>query len=195
MNKEAFLAALRKGLSGYPEEEIEERLTFYSEWIDDRIEDGVSEEAAVAELGTVEEMIPQIVADIPLTKLVKARIKPGRKLGTMEIALLLLGAPLWLPLLIAAASLCLSVCVAFCSVLLSLWVIDLSLAVGAVGCIVACFFSAKSIVLYLCAACVLAGLSILLFFGCKFVTGYTVLLAKKFILWIKSLLQKKGENT
>ena len=44
MNKQEFLAGLRKGLSGLPQEDIEERLLFYSEMIDDRIEEGMEEE-------------------------------------------------------------------------------------------------------------------------------------------------------
>ena len=39
MNKQEFLMRLREGLSGLPQNEIEERLTFYSEMIDDRIEE------------------------------------------------------------------------------------------------------------------------------------------------------------
>ena len=48
MNKQEFLDALRRALSGVPLEEIEERVGFYGEMIDDRIEEGLSEVAAVA---------------------------------------------------------------------------------------------------------------------------------------------------
>ena len=48
MGKQEFLAQLRKGLQGLPQEDIEERLTFYSEMIDDRMEEGLSEEEAVS---------------------------------------------------------------------------------------------------------------------------------------------------
>ena len=41
MNKEEFLNALRSALAGLPQEDIEERLAFYSESIDDRVEDRV----------------------------------------------------------------------------------------------------------------------------------------------------------
>ena len=34
MNKQEFLAQLRKGLSGLPKEDIDERLTFYSEMME-----------------------------------------------------------------------------------------------------------------------------------------------------------------
>ena len=74
MNKQEFLTDLRNALSGLPRREIEERVTFYSEMIDDRMEEGMSEEEAVAGTGTVEEVRTQIVADIPLQKLVMERI-------------------------------------------------------------------------------------------------------------------------
>ena len=42
MTKNEFLEQLRRGLSGLPMEDIDERLNFYSEMIDDRIEEGLS---------------------------------------------------------------------------------------------------------------------------------------------------------
>ena len=48
MGKDAFLAQLRKGLAGLPQKDIEERLTFYSEMIDDRMEEGLSEEEVIS---------------------------------------------------------------------------------------------------------------------------------------------------
>lgn len=41
MSKQEFLAELRKALSGLPQGDIEDRLTFYSEMIDDRMEEGL----------------------------------------------------------------------------------------------------------------------------------------------------------
>ena len=52
MNKQEFLSRLRKQLRGL--EDREERVTFYSEMIDDRMEDGLSEEEAVAAVGSLE---------------------------------------------------------------------------------------------------------------------------------------------
>ena len=45
MSKQEFLAALEEGLSGLPREDVDERLGFYSEMIDDRMEDGLPEDA------------------------------------------------------------------------------------------------------------------------------------------------------
>ena len=57
MNKQEFVERLRKGLSGLPQDDIEERLTFYSEMIDDRMEEGLSEEEAVGEIGSVDDAV------------------------------------------------------------------------------------------------------------------------------------------
>ena len=46
MSKQEFLEQLRRGRSGLPREDIEERLTFYSEMLEDRMEEGLSEEEA-----------------------------------------------------------------------------------------------------------------------------------------------------
>ena len=87
MNKQAFLAQLRKGLSGLPREDIEERLTFYSEMIDDRTEEGLSEEEAVSGIGPVDTIISQSIADTPLAKIAKERISPKRRLKTFGAGL------------------------------------------------------------------------------------------------------------
>ena len=121
MTKQEFLSALRKRLSKLPKQETEERLAFYSEIIDDRIEEGSTERDAVQSLGTVEEIASQIIAEIPLTKIVKERIKPKRRLNALEIVLLVLGSPIWLSLGIAAFAVLVSVYAVLWSVVISLW--------------------------------------------------------------------------
>ena len=64
-NKQAFLESLRKNLSGLPQEDVEERVMFYSEMIDDKIEEGLSEGEHVTVTGgqklhNGEKIIPQI---------------------------------------------------------------------------------------------------------------------------------------
>ena len=44
MNKIGFILELKDKLSALPKSEVEERLSFYCEMIEDRIEDGLSEE-------------------------------------------------------------------------------------------------------------------------------------------------------
>ena len=79
MNKQEFLKRLGAALSGLPEQDASERLSFYGEMIDDRMEEGLSEAAALAEIGPVEAVVRQIVAETPLPKLVKEKMRSGRR--------------------------------------------------------------------------------------------------------------------
>ncbi len=131
MRKEEFLKELRKQLSGLPKEDIDSRVEFYSEMIDDRIEEGKTEQEAINEIGSVDEIVNDIAKDTPFVKLIKEKVKPKRKLATWEIVLLVVGFPLWFPLATAALFLCL---VGY----FLIWVFDLvsyavELALGASG--------------------------------------------------------------
>ncbi len=163
MSKQEFLARLRNGLSKLPQHDREERLTFYSEMIDDRMEEGLSEEEAVCEIGDIDQLISQITADVPLEK-----TKSRRRLRPWEIILLVLGSPIWLSLLIAVFAVMLSLC-------LSLWAVFVSLAACALGGIVAgigfaCNGHALPGLAMIGAGMVCAGLSVFMFYACKAAT-------------------------
>lgn len=196
MLKQEFLEELRKGLSGLPQDDVEERLTFYGEMIDDRIEEGLSEEEAVNAIGPVDEIVKQTVADIPLTKLVKEKIRPNRALRAWEIVLLVLGFPLWFPLLIAAAAIVFSLYVVLWSLLIALWAIELAFCVSAIGALVGSvvYFAGGHTATGIAAfgaALFLAGLSIFLLFGCIAASKGIVELTKKIAIGIKSLFIRK----
>lgn len=198
MSKQEFLVQLRKGLSGLPQEDIEERLTFYSEMIDDRMEEGITEEDAVSRIGSVDTIISQIKADIPLAKLVREKITPKKHLKTWGVVLLVLGSPIWLSLLIAAFAVILSLYASLWSVVISLWAVFGSLigcAFGGVvaGIVIACSGNALSGIAMLAAGIVCAGLSIFMFYGCKVATKGCLILTKKFAVWIKNCFIKKEE--
>ncbi len=196
MNKQVFLAELRQGLSGIPKEDLEERLTFYSEMIDDRMEEGLSEESAIAALGTTQSIIGQTLAEIPLSRLVKEKVKPGRKMQAWEISLLVLGSPIWLSLLIALLAVILSLYAVLWSVMIALWAIEGSLTVCAVAGVFACivFLARGSItsgIAMLGAGLLLFGLSIFGFFGCKYALKGILALSGRIFIGIKSLFMKK----
>lgn len=199
MTKLEFLAKLREKSSCLPQNDIEERLLFYSEMIDDRIEEGLSQEDAVLAVGSVDEIAKQIIADTPLANIVKEKIKPKRRLKAWEIVLIVLGAPLWLPLLIAAFAVLLSLYVSLWSVIISLWAVFVTLAACALGSVViglgfafgANYLSGLAMV---SAGVVCAGLSIFMFFGCKAAANGSLLLTKKILFLIKKCFtQKEGE--
>ena len=132
MNQETFLNALRVRLRALPEAERERCVEDYRGMILDRMEDGASEAEAIAELGSPEEIAGQILEEVPLTTLVKERIRPKRSLRGWEIALLILGAPVWLPLLAAAFAVALSLTAAVFAVLFAVFATGLAALVSSV---------------------------------------------------------------
>ena len=198
MNKQTFLAELGKGLCGLPQKEIEERSAFYTEMIDDRMEEGLSEEDAVNEVGSVDEILAQILADSPLRKIVTEKIKPKRRLKALEITLLAVGSPLWLSLLIAAFAVVLSLYVSLGSVIVSLWAVFVALGACVLGGIVAgvgFFMGGYGLagIVMIAMVIICAGLSIFFFFGCKYLTKAMLICSKKSILAIKKrVIGKEG---
>ena len=191
MNKQDFLVQLRKGLSGLPQDDIEERLTFYKEMIEDRMEEGFSEEEAVSAIGSVEDIVKQSIADIPLAKIAKERIRPKRHLKVWEVMLLTLGSPIWLSLSVAVA-------VVILSLYISLWAVFGSLAICAVASIpgymiYATHGSNAAGLAMLSAGIVCAGLSIFMFFGCRAATKAILMLTKKTTIWMKNRFIRKEE--
>ncbi len=199
MNKQEFMSGLSSALSGLPQDDIEERLTFYSEMIDDRIEEGLTEEEAVSAAGPIEEIAAQTVSDIPITKLVKERIRPRRKLKAWEIVLLAAGSPIWISLLIAAFAVVLSLYITLWSLIISCWAVFASFAASAAGGIAAGIILACSghgltgaAVIGLGIMC--AGLSVFSYFGSLAATKGTILLTKKIIIATKNCFIDKEDK-
>ena len=126
MKKNEFLLELKERLVGLSEADVKQSLDYYTEMIDDRMEDGLSEDEAVKEVGTPAAIAEEILKEMPLSKLVKARVKPSRKMAAWEIVLLVLGSPLWLALLLALFAAVLSFYIALWSVVISLWAIEVA---------------------------------------------------------------------
>ena len=100
MTKERYMKELEKKFSGLPNKEKEEWLSFYEESIDDRLEEGKSMDEIIIEIGEPDDVLKDVLKEIPLGNLVKERIKPKRKKSALEILFLILGFPLWFPLFI-----------------------------------------------------------------------------------------------
>lgn len=196
MSKQEFLAQLRKGLSGLPQNDIEERLTFYSEMIEDRMEDGLSEDDAVSSVGSVDEIVSQAVAETPLMKTSKEKRKSKRQPRAGEIVLLVLGSPIWLSLGIAALAVILSLYISWWAVIISLWAIFASFVGCSIGGVLTCVvfiadgFPASGFAM-LAIGMICAGLAIFMFYGCKAATKGTLILTKKSVIWIKNYFKGK----
>lgn len=183
MTKLQFLFALRDRLKDLPQAEMEERLNFYGEMIEDRMEEGLSEEEAVAAVGTADEIAAQILQEIPACHQEKAW---KRQLKEWEITLLVLGSPLWVSLAVAAVAVVVSLYASAWAVIVSFWAVFgafVGCAAGGVagGTVLAAFGNSIAGIAQIGAGVTLAGLSIFAFFGCKAATGGMCLLTKKIV--------------
>lgn len=199
MNKQEFLLDLRDALCGLPQQEIEDRLSFYSEMIDDQVEDGFSEQDALKNIGSIEQIATQIIKEVSLYKIAKENIKPNRKLKAWEIVLITIGSPVWIPLLISALAVIFSFFVTAFAIIISFWAVFGALAVSSLGGILsACGFLFDGLIsdgisfMGLSAICM--GLSIFAFIGVKALTKLTILLTKKIIFNTKKLFMKKEKK-
>ena len=167
MGKKEYIAKLRARLYGLPWREVENRISFYSEMIDDRIEEGVSEKDAVLAIGSVEHIAEQIKAEIARSG--KCDSAQRKKLTSTELTLLILGSPVWVALLIVAAAVVFTLFVVMWALILVMWAIELP------------FFIFSFISKYLLK-------------GCESVTLVSFEFTKKCLSYIKRIFTKGGKN-
>ena len=198
MKKDEFIARLRKNLSGLPKEEREDRVSFYSEMIDDKVADGYPEDEVIEDLGTPEEVAKEIIGDTPLRTIIKERVKPKRSLKGWEVLLLVLGFPLWFPLVLTTFILFLSGFIVLWSLMIALLAVDLGLLVGGIGSIVIGVLTVSSKGITSAAfiggaGMAVTGLAIIFILSTKGILKGLGKLTKKMLVGTKNMVVGKGE--
>lgn len=203
MTKLEFQSKLRQMLAerGLPDDEIARSLDFYLETIDDRMEEGMSEEEAVAALGNIKDIAEQILYDTPLGVLVKSKIKKGKEergSSALLIVLAVIGFPVWFPLLIACFAIIFAMYVVIWSLIFSVFAVVVSIGiVGLAALPASLFLFAENYVAALGmigTGLILAGLSILLYFPAKYAAKGLVRLTGLILKGIKSLFIGKSSR-
>lgn len=214
MTKQEFLEQLQNGLGALTESDARERLNFYSEMIDDRIEEGLCEQEAVAQIGEVNEIIASILAEIPQRAPEQMPIKvqepeqqkqaPEKKskkgMEPWQIVMLILGAPLWVPLLIAAFSIVITLIAVLWSVVATLWGAlfgalagcGIGLTLFGLGCMIAGEWLVGAAVLGAGLTC--AGLAVFAFIGCIYATKGAAWLTKMTFVGIAKLFRGRRDK-
>lgn len=130
MNKETFLARLTEALSAMDAAERERTVQYYREILEDRMEEGLSEREAVAEMEPVEEIAARLLSD--------QAPAPRKKRARWTVVLLAAGSPVWLPLLLALGIVVLCLLIAAWAVVLSLCAVTTALSlclIAGIGCL------------------------------------------------------------
>lgn len=197
MNKIEFLAELNNRLWRLEKNDVDERLAFYDEIIEDYVADGVPEEEAVERLGTMDEIVAQVTSEIPLKKLVAERMKPQEEKHEGKHVALIATFPLWLPFLIAGFALTLIFYVVIWALVICLFAADLILlCVSVFGFLSLVPLSmqgnAPMIEILIGSSVFCLGLFMLLFSVSCLAAKGALKLGGVFLLWIKSLFIGKG---
>ena len=198
VNRKEFTAALESRLAGLPKEDIKDRLSFYGEMIDDRVEEGLTEQEAIEEIGGIDGIISQIAAEVPLNRIIKQKAKTKSGLKAWQIILIAALFPVWFPLVIAAAAVALSLYISVWAVIAALIAADVSLFAYCIAALCLTAVTAIKTGALPAAAIfgtvlVAAGLFILMFFACKGIVKAFLRLTKKALTGLKtSLIGKRG---
>lgn len=166
MNKQEFLAAVRKEIGTLSSEDIRRSLDFCAEIIDDRMDDGMTEAEAVAAFGSVQDAARQILEDAPVPKKPKKRGVPALMWATVII-----WGPVWISLLIS-----------LWGIVVSLYASAAAVAVSALGSFlvtVAALAQPLNGFFTVGTGFLLAGISILLFLLSGYAAKGTVWVGKK----------------
>ena len=198
MTKADFLQLLERALMQLPEEERQRNLEYYSELLDDMMEEGMTEAEATARLGSPAQIAQNILQEMPLSKLVSTCVKPKSGWTPLAIVLAVVGSPVWVPLLLACGAIVLALFVSIWALGFAAVALVIGLAVAVVAApiiaIRAAILTLPLGLLLLGAGLVLLGLCVL---GglmavelCKLLWQLTVWLAHQ----IKGLFIRKEEN-
>lgn len=205
MSKNEFLGKLRIEMQNAGLDNISNVIEYYDEMLEDRIEDGMTEEEAVASMESIQSIVNSMKADKPMSEVVKERIKESKdkaeKKGhsALWITLAILGSPIWASLLLAFAVVLFAFYVTIWALIFAFFATTVALGVASIACLVA---APVSIFLgWVPIATTVALLGISLFFGgicillwspvvsfAKFTTKW----CKECVLWIKKKITGKG---
>ncbi len=196
MNKEMFLEALEDRLFQLPDEEKKQQVDYYREVLEDKIEDGMSEEEAVASFGDIDTLADDILQDTPLTTLVKTKVKPKKGWTPAAIVLVVVGSPIWVPIAIAVLAVVISIFAVCWAVIVSIFAAVLSIGIGGIYLIVKGFTLAGSgfpyILLTIGSGITMAGLCLFAWLGARILVIWMVQFTKWLAREIKGIFIKKG---
>ncbi|MCM1364456.1 MAG: DUF1700 domain-containing protein [Faecalibacterium sp.] len=197
MNKQQFISILYNRLSGLPQNDINKSIEYYSEMIEDRIEDGLTEEEAVAAMGSIDDIVQQIYMNTPLPNLIKSKVKPKKRLSGWSILLIILGSPIWISLLIALIAVVFSLYIVLWSLIVAFYAVAASLVAGIIWAVDVTIVSISTdpVMSVIGFGCILAliGITILMFIFSGYITKWAIKLSKEIMISIKSRFVKRGD--
>ena len=198
MTRLKFLELLRKRLNGIPKDDIDKTIEYYKEILSDKVDDGMSEEEAIRSLGDIDSIVDLTISEIPLNKLIKARLGLNEKLKTWKIILLASTFYIWIPLLIALFAVTIAVYASLWSGVIALGASSLASSATAlitfVGIIDVFTGNIGSGIVLIGLGIGAAGVAILLGILTIKLSKIMIIVCKKLVIKIKGMFIKRGEE-
>ena len=202
MSREEYISQLREKLTANKIPGIDSMIEFYDEAIADRVEDGMSEDEAVSAMEDIDSIVKAAMLDKPITSLMADNVKKRHKEasesghGALFVILMIVGFPIWFPLLVAFLSIIFSLYVAMWAIVVSIYAVELSFAISAV----VSLFGAATFVMgqipfataiaLLGCALILGGLTLLMWKPIVALTKWMIKIIKVVFRSIKSIFVK-----
>jgi uncharacterized membrane protein len=184
MNKNEFLNKLKAALAVLPEEDIQKTVDYYSEIIDDAVEEGESEQDITERLGDVNEIADKIINETPVQKL-------KRKYGLTAAILITAGSPIWIAIAAALLAIAAALYISVWAVIASLFAVFAAAALGGAAMLVVSvpllFVRPLDAMLSFGTALVCAGLSVFMFYLSVWIAELVV----RFTCWIFSKIRRR----
>lgn len=123
MHKQDFLSSLEERLNTLPQLEKERILNYYNETLEDAIEDGLSESAAVASMDSLDSIVKGILEEHIREPHIENKVHEVKKENrTLHLVMVALSSPVWL---FCGLFLCTLYCI-YIVMLLALGILNLS---------------------------------------------------------------------
>lgn len=167
-SRESFFKGLRQALRGLPQEEIDNAVRYYEEYLDDAGEENA--EQVLSQLGAPEKVAAQIRADLAVRQMNAAPRSAKKGMSTLWVVLLAaFASPIALPLSIAVAVVVLALGIVAVALLITFVVCGAAVAAAGVAVAVVSLFvvaqSPATTLLFFGAGIACAGLGLLLLAG------------------------------
>ncbi len=202
MRKDEFLQQLANYLQALPYSEQQSTIDFYSEQIADRIDDGMSEEEAVASLEHPRDIADNLLSlrDEQNLEFYVAEENPTPKTGSIAllIIVLVLTCWIWIPILLFVFSCIVGIYLSLLAIILGALAISLALVIGGVAALVIAaplFMSSPlAAISHIGLALGLFGLAIFAFLISYFLAKFTVWATKGIVISIAHYFERRRDK-
>ena len=129
MMKKEFIHELKLKLKSFNHIEVDKIIDFYSELIDEKIESGMKEEAAIKSFGDIDLIVKRVSADLVIERIDNKSSKP---ITSFLIILGICASPILIPIGIGFFAVFISIFITFFSIIFAFFISSIAVFAGSI---------------------------------------------------------------